>query len=94
VSEEIYVINLSRIYWSGRRRRAPRAIKVIKEFVKRHTKADRIVIDESINTYIFMRAYDKPPRRVAVRVSPIDSEGKVIKVSIAIPIHSATTQGS
>ena len=40
MSERIYIINLSRIYWSGRRRRGPRAIRHIREFIKRHTKAD------------------------------------------------------
>jgi len=89
VSERIYVINLSRIYWSGRRRRAPRAIKRIREFIKRHTKAEVVIIDESINTYIFSYAYDKPPRRVAVRVLPLDSEGKVVKAVLAVPIASS-----
>ncbi len=88
MSEKIYVINLSRLYWTGRRRRAPRAIKKIREFIKRHVKAEQIVIDESVNEYIFSRAYDKPPRRIAVRVIPLDSEGKVVKVALAVPLAS------
>jgi len=92
MSERIYIINLSRVYWSGRRRRGPRAIKRIREFIKRHTKADHVIIDESINTYIFSYAYDKPPRRVAVRVVPVDPEGKVVKAVLAIPIAVTTTE--
>jgi len=92
MSERIYIINLSRIYWSGRRRRGPRAIKRIREFIKRHTKADHVIIDESINMYIFSYAYDKPPRRVAVRVIPVDPEGKVVKAVLAIPITVITTE--
>ncbi len=88
MSERIYVVNLSRVYWSGRRRRGPRAIKEIREFIARHTKAERVIIDESINAYIFKYAYDKPPRRVAVRVLPIDSEGKVVKAVLAVPIET------
>ncbi len=91
MSERIYIINLSRIYWSGRRRRGPRAIKRIREFVKRHTKAEHVIIDESISMYIFSYAYDKPPRRIAVRVIPVDPEGKVVKAVLAIPITTIPT---
>lgn len=86
MSEVVYVINLSRLYWTGRRRRAPRAIKYIREFIRRHTKAERVVLDSSINKYIFGRRYDKPPRRVAVAVMKLDQEGKVVKASLAIRV--------
>ncbi len=89
--ERLYVINLSRLYWTGRRRRAPRAIKRIREFLLRHTKAERVIIDESINEFIFSRAYDKPPRRIVVRVLPVDKEGKVLKAVLAIPLESAAS---
>ncbi len=92
MSEGIYVINLSRIYWSGRRRRAARAIKRIREFLKRHTKAERVIIDNSVNEYIFSRAYDKPPRRVAVRILRLDSEGKVIKATLALEVTQKTAE--
>ncbi len=92
--ERIYVINLSRLYWTGRARRAPRALKRIREFLKRHTKAEKIIIDESINEYIFSRAYDKPPRRVAVRVLPVDKEGKILKAVLAIPVTAGEVRAS
>jgi|Deesub1362B_J571_1020462.scaffolds.fasta_scaffold48248_2 large subunit ribosomal protein L31e len=84
--EPIYVINLGRLYWTGRRRRAPRAIKMIREFIKRHTKAEQVIIDESINEYIFGRAYDRPPRRIAVRVMKIDDQGRVVKAVLALQV--------
>ena len=86
VTEGLYIINLSRVYWSGRRRRAPRAIRAIREFIQRHTKAEKVVIDNSVNEYIFSRRYDKPPRRIAVMVSRVSSEPLVVKVSLAVPI--------
>ncbi len=86
VTEGLYIINLSRVYWSGRRR-APRAIRTIREFIQRHTKAERVIIDNSVNEYIFSRRYDKPPRRIAVMVSRVSSEPLVVKVSLAVPIQ-------
>jgi len=86
--EKVYIINLGRIYWAGRSRRAPKAIKRVREFLYRHTKAERIIIDESINEYVFSRSYSKPPRRVAVRVLQLDDEGKVLKATLAVPVES------
>lgn len=95
MSESIYIVSLSRLYWTRRYRRAARALKYIRSFIKRHTKAEKVLVDESVNHYIFMRRYDKPPRRVAVAVMKLDQEGKVVKVSLAIPIGSAkTVEGS
>jgi large subunit ribosomal protein L31e len=84
MSEAIYVINLNRLYWTRRYRRLARAIKMIKEFIKRHTKANEVLIDNSINEYIFSRAYDRPPRKIVVKVTKID-EG-VVKVSLALEV--------
>ena len=85
--EKIYVIGLGRLYWAGRSRRAPKAVKKIREFLYRHTKAEKIVIDESINEFVFSRSYDKPPRKVAVRVVQLDDEGKILKATLAVPVE-------
>ena len=93
MSESIYIINLSRLYWTRRYRRASRAVNYIRSFVKRHTKAEVVVLDSSINEYVFSRRYDKPPRRVAVAVMKIDPEGRVVKASLAIPIKPSPRVG-
>lgn len=87
MSEGIYIINLGRLYWTGRYRRLARAVKAVKEFIRRHTKASEVIIDRSINEYIFSRAYDRPPRRIAVKVVKID-EG-VVKASLALEVSSS-----
>jgi len=84
--EKIYVIGLGRLYWGGRSRRAPKAVKKIRDFLYRHTKAEKIIIDESINEFVFSRSYDKPPRKIAVRVVQLDDEGKILKATLAVPV--------
>jgi large subunit ribosomal protein L31e len=93
LSEFVYIINLSRIYWTRRYRRACRAIKYIRDFVKRHTKAAVVILDNSINEYVFSRRYDKPPRRVAVAVMKLDPEGRVVKASLAILVRPSPSTG-
>ena len=89
--EGIYNINLGRLYWTGRRRRAARAIKKVRDFLRRHSKAQHIIIDESINEYIYSGSYDRPPRKISVRIIPVDEEGKIIKATLAIPIKRLET---
>ncbi|MEM4971399.1 MAG: 50S ribosomal protein L31e [Sulfolobales archaeon] len=85
--EALYVIPLQRVYWGGSRRtRGKRAIRLIKEFVKRHFKAERVIIDNMVNEYIFSYKIEKPPRRIAVKVIKID-EG-IYKVLLAVPVRS------
>ncbi|MEM1611239.1 MAG: 50S ribosomal protein L31e [Sulfolobales archaeon] len=85
--EALYVIPLQRVYWGGSRRtRGKRAIRLIKEFVKRHFKAERVIIDNMVNEYIFSYKIEKPPRRIAVKVIKID-EG-IYKVLLAVPVQS------
>ncbi|MEM1623348.1 MAG: 50S ribosomal protein L31e [Sulfolobales archaeon] len=93
MSEAILIVSLSKLYRTRRYRRAARAIKYIKDLVRRHTKADRVLLDESVNRYIFSRRYDKPPRRVAIAIMKIDQEGKVVKASLALHLKSSSSKG-
>jgi len=86
--EGIYVIPLQRVYWGGSRRtRGKRAVRLIREFVERHFNADRVIVDNMVNEYIFSRKIEKPPRKIAVKVIKID-EG-IYKVLLAIPSRHA-----
>jgi large subunit ribosomal protein L31e len=85
--EALYVIPLQRVYWGGSRRtRGKRAIRLIKEFVERHFKAKRVIIDNMVSEYIFSYKIEKPPRRIAVKVIKID-EG-IYKVLLAVPVRT------
>ncbi|MEM1532907.1 MAG: 50S ribosomal protein L31e [Desulfurococcaceae archaeon] len=78
-----HVVPLSRVYWGRRRNRAARAVRLLREYVKRHfKKAKRVVIDSEVNEYIWQRSIEKPPRRVKVIVS-FDQEEGVAKVFLA-----------
>ncbi|RLG84569.1 MAG: 50S ribosomal protein L31e [Thermoprotei archaeon] len=78
-----YVIPLYRVYWGRRKNRAKRAIRLIREFVKRHIKkAERIVIDNKVNEYVWSRGIEKPPRRIKVSVL-FDEKEKIARVTLA-----------
>ncbi len=86
----VYVINLSRVYWGRRTNRADRAIRLIRRFVQRHTKADRVIIDNEVNMVVWSRSREKPPRRIKVLVTITeeksgDKTARIARVRLAGP---------
>jgi large subunit ribosomal protein L31e len=75
-SEREYVIPLRDAYEASRTRRAKRAINIIKEFARRHMKAEVVKISSKVNNLVWSRGIEKPPRRVKV-VMRKDREGVV-----------------
>jgi large subunit ribosomal protein L31e len=78
VEEKIYTIPL-RSLWvvTPRGRRAPRAVRDVRDFVSRHMKAEEVAMSNEISSAIWSRGINKPPRKIKVRAVK-DKEGKVI----------------
>ncbi len=68
--ERIYTIPLRDAYEVARDKRAPRAVKLVKEFAAKHMKAKdmKIIVSEALNKLIWSRSIQKPPRRIKVRL--------------------------
>ncbi len=79
----VYLVNLSRVYWGRRSNRADRAVRLLRRFVSRHTKAEKVVIGNDVNTYIWRRSREKPPRRIKVLVTVKEEEGDEGVVRVA-----------
>ena len=80
----VYIVPLKRVYWGRRTNRADRAVRLLREFVKKHTKADRVMIMNEVNNYIWSRGREKPPRRVKVVVTLREEEGEEEKERVAV----------
>ncbi len=86
VEERFYTIPLRKAWISTRKKRAPRAGRIVKSFVIKHMKvrmeadeeeeAERLVIDNEVNEKLWSRGIEKPPRKIKVRVIK-DKEGVV-----------------
>ena len=75
--ERVYTIPLRKVKECSRYKRAPRAIRLIRQFLEKHTKSDNIKLDESINHEIWYRGIEKPPSKVRVKVS-VDESDQVV----------------
>ena len=77
VDEKFYTINLKDVWMAPRIKRAPKAVKVVKDFVKRRMKVDDVKISNAVNEEIWKRSIKKPPRKIKIRAVK-DKEGQVI----------------
>jgi large subunit ribosomal protein L31e len=78
VEEKTYTIPLRHVWVvTPRGRRAPRAVRDVRDFVSRHMKAEEVAISNEVNSVIWSRSINKPPRKITVRAVK-DKEGKVI----------------
>jgi large subunit ribosomal protein L31e len=86
VEERFYTIPLRKAWIVPRKKRAPKAARIVKSFVLKHMKVrteaegeeepERLVIDNEVNEKLWSRGIEKPPRKIRVRVIK-DNEGVV-----------------
>jgi large subunit ribosomal protein L31e len=79
VTERIYTIPLRAVKKAPRWKRSNRAIAVIRDYLKQHTKYEDIVLDASINEKIWERGSEKPPSKIRVRIT---EEEDIIKAEL------------
>lgn len=83
--EKIYTIPLGGVFQKTRKERARKAIKVIKDYVKRHNKGKEVKIDPQLNNKVWERGISSSPRKIRVKVEEetLDEGKEVIRVSLA-----------
>jgi len=93
VEEKFYTIPLGKAWIFPRKKRAPKAMRIVKSFIKKHMKlrtevevegeeeAEKLVISNEVNEKLWSRGIEKPPRKIRVRAVK-DKEG-VITVHLA-----------
>ncbi|MCK5698241.1 MAG: 60S ribosomal protein L31 [Candidatus Aenigmarchaeota archaeon] len=69
-NEKVYTIPL-RDAWKGPcKKRAKKCLYVIREFVKRHMKTEKVKVGTALNHEIWCRGIKNPPRKLKVQVVP------------------------
>jgi len=82
----VYVINLRNAYNVPRKKRAKKAINIIKNFISRHTHSKIVKISQRLNEHIWSRNIEKPPRKIRVQVKveyDEDMESNIAEVDLA-----------
>lgn len=77
--EKIYTVPLGTTRKKSRQKRAPYAMKIVKNYLIRHTKVKEIKIGKHLNEEIWRRGIRKPPRRVRIKTV---KDGDVLKAEL------------
>ena len=88
VEEKVYTFNLRKAWIAPRQKRTPRAVRMLKQFVKRHMKGEEVLVSKEVNEAMWARGAKKPPRKIRIRAAK-DKEGKIIIYPITEPAVSA-----
>ncbi|MDR2699569.1 MAG: 50S ribosomal protein L31e [Nitrososphaerota archaeon] len=94
VEERIYTIPLQKALIRPPKRRAPRAIQLVKLFVAKHMKMavtisededelPQLIITQEVNEKIWGKGIEKPPRRIRVRVTKDKDENVTVYLAEA-----------
>ncbi|MEM3703448.1 MAG: 50S ribosomal protein L31e [Candidatus Bathyarchaeia archaeon] len=89
IEERFYTIPLGKAWLMPPSKRAPKAIRIIRDFVKRHMKLEtrkeneeqgtepkKLIISNEVNERVWSRGIEKPPRKIRIRAAK-DKDGNV-----------------
>ncbi|HLE05756.1 MAG TPA: 50S ribosomal protein L31e [Candidatus Nanoarchaeia archaeon] len=78
VLERVYIIPLKRdVVKTACYKRSNKAVRLIREFIMKHAKTDKVVIKKEINEFVWAHGCKNPPGKVKVKVTK-DDLGKAI----------------
>ena len=67
VEERIYTIPLKKAWSSPKRRRTPRALRVLKDFIHKHMKPEVLLISTEVNEFLWCKGIEGSPRRIRIK---------------------------
>lgn len=91
--ERVYVVPLRNAFRAPLTKRAKVAIRVLREFIMRHTKSQIVSISPEVNEAIWSRGIKRPPRRVKVAVEVREEEG-VRVAEVRLPKEEGRESGA
>jgi large subunit ribosomal protein L31e len=81
VEERVYTVPLKHAWVAPVKKRTPRAMSILKGFMKRNMKAETLIISGEVNEYIWSKGIEGAPRRIRVRA--VKDKEDVVTVYLA-----------
>ena len=88
--EKIFTIPLREAFGKPRTKRAKIAMNIVKAFLEKHMKSDKIKIGSSINKEIWKRGIQHPPRKV--RIHAIKEEDIIYTELLGVEIKTPSKE--
>lgn len=78
--ERVYIIPLRKVKNVPRTIRSPKAVRLVKEFIQKHMKAEEVKIDASVNEKIWERGIQRVPPKIKVKATK--EEDGIVEVTL------------
>ncbi|MEM2114929.1 MAG: 50S ribosomal protein L31e [Candidatus Caldarchaeum sp.] len=75
-----YTVPLDDAWKASRLRRADAAVRLVREFVQRHSKAENVKLSPKVVERIWMNGRQNPPRRIKIVLEKEDDETVVVRL--------------
>jgi len=86
----VYIVPLrKRFVLVPRWRRSKQAMKILREFLLKHTKADKVIISQWISEEIWKHGGKNPPGKIKVKVTLKETEKEVKGATKKVKIRTA-----
>ncbi len=79
--EQVYTIPLREVKKRPRSKRAPKAIRYIRKYLEKHTKSDKIILDNSVNEKVWEKGIKNIPSKIKVKAETLEED--IIMVTLA-----------
>jgi len=74
VEERIYTVPLTKAWSVPKKKRTPRAMRVLKEFIKKHMKPEELLISTEVNEFLWSKGIQGSPRKIRIKaVKDVDN---------------------
>ena len=67
VEERVYTVPLDHAWIAPIKKRAPRAMKILREYVKKNMDVESILISSEVNEELWKKGIEGPPRKIRIR---------------------------
>lgn len=74
--ERTYKVPLGKVLITPRYRRAPKAVRMLRQFAMKHMHSDEVKLDPRLNELMWKRGIRTPPRKISVKMVK-DKDGVV-----------------
>ena len=81
VEERVYTVPLDHAWIAPIKKRTPREMRILKEFIMKNMKANTITISKEVNEKLWTEGIEGPSRKIHVRV--VKYKDNTVKVHLA-----------
>ncbi len=80
VEERVYTVPLDHAWIAPIKNRVPRAMKILRDYVKKNMGSDSVLINNKVNEVLWSRGIERPLRKIRIRA--VKDKDDIVRVDL------------